>query len=95
MPERSREPCFATGSMPGRKSGGLALLHELLASATQFRGDAVFDSKERPELAGQTPFADHLLEQIAQQRWIETALRTRQPAAASPGIGSATTMCVR
>ena len=28
--------------------------------------DAVFDSKQRAKLAGQTTFADHLLEQVAQ-----------------------------
>ena len=66
MPERSKAPCLATGSMPGRKSGRLALLYELLASATQFGGDAIFHPQKHAELTCQTAFADHLLEQVAQ-----------------------------
>ena len=50
----------------------LLLLHKLLTRMVQLGGDAVFHAKQRPQFTGQTTFAHHLLEQVTQQRWIET-----------------------
>ena len=89
-------PVLRSGSRPRQKAGRTDAASRIArARGASSAAMPSSNTQKRTQLPSQTAFANHLLEQIAQQRVDRGARRTRQPDAASPGIGSATTICVR
>ena len=93
-PERSSSPCSTLGRRSGKSAGSLLLRHELLARPADVVREAQLDLEQRAELPGEPHLLDHPREQRLLERAIELAGEDGRQFA-SPGIGSATTMCVR
>ncbi len=95
MPERSRAPCLRNGSMPGRK----AVTSGAASRIARERGEALQRCRLRRAEARPARQPSRLSPTIFLNRSRKSG-GSRRPAnsstsAASPGIGSATTICVR